>query len=142
MSPQPRQDFDPAEPAPWEEADQRALELLSVTRWEPIDLGPVLRGEAVTPAPAVFERSDGVRLLYPGRINALIGETESCKTWVAQAVVAQELKAGHHVIYADFEDGPESAVERLRALGVKPDEIAENLTYLNPGGRFDELLRP
>jgi len=114
---------------------------VSVSRWEPVDLAAVLRGEQVTLAPTVFERSDGIRLLYPGRINALIGETESGKTWVAMNIVAQELNAGHHVIYADFEDGPESAVERLRALGVSVEAIADHLTYLNPGGRFDELAQ-
>lgn len=135
MTPIPRPDFDPEELAPGE------IHPVSISRWEPIDLDPVLRGEAITPAPTVFERSDGIRLLYPGRINALIGETEACKTWVAMAVVAQELMVGHHVIYADFEDGPESAVERLRALGVGTDAIAVGLTYLNPGGRFDELAQ-
>ncbi len=134
--PEPREGFDVAELAPWE-----VPAALPVSRWEPVDLGPVLRGESVTPAPTVFQRSDGIRLLYPGRLNALIGETESCKTWVAMAVVAQELNAGHHVIYADFEDGPELAVERLRELGVAEDDIADHLTYLNPGGRFDELAQ-
>ena len=112
---------------------------ISVSRWEPVNLNPVLRGEQVTPPPTVFERSDGIRLLYPGRLNSLLGETESCKSWVAQAIVAQELAADHHVIYADFEDGPESTVERLRALGVPAERIAARLTYLNPGGKFDEL---
>jgi AAA domain-containing protein len=110
-----------------------------VSRWQPIDLEPVLRGETVTPAPSILERRDGVFFFYAGRISALIGETESGKTWVAMAAIAQELAAGRHVIYADYEDGPESAVERLRALGVSAEDVAGHLTYLNPGGRFDEL---
>ena len=40
-----------------------------------------------------------------------------------------------------IEDGPETAVERLRALGVPADRIAAKFTYLNPGGRFDELAQ-
>ena len=121
----------------WVDRDER----IGVSRWEPIDLGPVLRGEVVTSPPTVFERADGIRLLYPGRINAFIGETETCKTWMALAAVAQELQAEHHVIYVDFEDCAESAVERLRALGVTPDRIGRLFTYLNPGGRFDELAQ-
>jgi hypothetical protein len=139
VSPQSHPDFDVDEVPPWEA--EQIMPAPSVSRWEPIDLAAVLRGEQVTPAPSVFERSDGIRLLYPGRINALIGETESGKTWVAMAIVAQELNAGRHVIYADFEDGPESAVERLRSLGVGVEAIADHLTYLNPGGRFDELAQ-
>jgi hypothetical protein len=126
-------DFDPAELAPYES--------ISITRWEPIDLGPVLRGEAVTPAPSVLEIAPLVFLFYAARISALIGETEACKTWIILVAIAQELLAGHHVIYADFEDGPESAVERLRALGVSAEAIASHLTYLNPGGRFDDLAQ-
>jgi hypothetical protein len=138
LSPEPHPDFDPDELAPYEMAEGRGV---TVSRWEPIDLEPVLRGEIVIPPPAVFERTDGVLLLYPGRINAFIGETETCKTWIVLAGVAQQLQAGHHVIYADYEDGPESAVERLRALGVAADLIGAHFTYLNPGGRFDELAQ-
>jgi hypothetical protein len=124
------------------EADEfRHTVLISVSRWEPIDLGPVLRGGQVTQPPTVFERVDGVRLLYARRLNLFMGETESMKTWLAQVAVAQELQADHHVIYVDYEDGPETIVERLRALGVSAEEIERNLTYLNPGGRFDELAQ-
>lgn len=123
----------------WEPPEERVT--VSVSQWEPIDLTPVLRGEMVTPAPTVFERVDGVCLFYPGRINGVFGETEACKSMILQAVTAQELRAGHHVIYADFEDGPESTVERLRALGVSVEQIASRLTYLNPSGRFDELAQ-
>jgi len=56
--------FDPDELAPWEQADGRGT--VAVSRWEPIPLDRVLNGEAVTPTPAVFERADGIRLLYPG----------------------------------------------------------------------------
>jgi hypothetical protein len=139
VTPLPRPGFDLDEAPPWDLPED--LPGISVSRWEPIDLEPVLRGEQVTPPPTVFERCDGIRLLYPGRLNSLMGETESCKSWIAQAVVAQELVADHHVIYADFEDGPESTVERLRALGVTSDQISAGLTYLNPGGRFDQLAQ-
>ena len=123
----------------WEPPEEHVA--VSVSQWEPIDLDPVLRGEQVTPPPSVFERVDGIRLLYPARINAFFGETEACKTMIAEAVVAQELRRGHHVVYADFEDSPESMVERLRALGVSAEQIGAWLTYLNPGGRFDELAQ-
>ncbi len=136
MSPQPHTDFDPDERAPWEGRDVIPV---SISRWEPVDLGPVLRGECVTPAPTVLEVAPLVFLFYAARISALIGETESCKTWLILVAIAQELNAGHHVILADFEDRPETAVERLRALGVATEAIATHLTYLNPGGRFDEL---
>jgi hypothetical protein len=131
--PEPREGFDVAEGAPWEGAE------VQVSRWEPVDLGAVLRGEVVTPLPAAFERTDGIRLLYPGRIHAFFGEPEACKSWIAQAVTAEQLKTERHVIYADFEDGPETMVERQRAMGVSDELIGQFLTYLNPAGRFDDL---
>lgn len=130
------QDVEPArEDPPWLRPDRE----IRVSSWEPVDLSRVVAGEQVTPPPAAFERVDGVRLLYPGCLNAFIGEPESGKSWVAHEVCAQELKAGHHVVYLDYEDGPETAVERLRALGVSGAEIVEHFTYINPTGRFNEL---
>ena len=128
-----RRDSEPA----WEPREERSL--IAITQWEPTDLGPVVRGEQVTAPPSVLMREDGVFLLYPGRVNMFMGETESLKTWMALVAVVQELAAGHHVIYLDFEDGPESVVERLRALGATVDQIVAHLTYINPSGRFDEL---
>lgn len=129
-----------AEP-PWVPAEERAAAAPTVSSWEAIDLTPVLNGERVTPAPAVFARCDDVKLLYPGRLNLFIGETESCKSWGAALAVAQELALGHHVVYVDFEDTPESAVERLRSLGSAPDQIASFLTYIQPDGAFDDLAK-
>jgi hypothetical protein len=127
----------PGSEPPWEPRDD--LERILISRWEPIDLAPVLRGERITPVPTVLRRDDDVGLFYPGRINALVGETESLKSWIALTAASQELRAGRHVLVADYEDSPETTVERLRALGVSPDEIGEKLTYLNPGGGIDDL---
>lgn len=171
MTPAPRDGFDEDELAPWDHPGPRMMSTradeivkqtpalaaavdtdpawvpdeerftVTVTEWEPVDLAPVLRGECVTPKPTVLERIDGIRFLYPGRLNLAMGETESGKTWWALMATKQELAAGHHVIYCDFEDGPESVVERLRALGATVEQISTHLTYVNPAGHFDELAK-
>jgi hypothetical protein len=115
--------------------------------WDPVDLAPVLAGQRVTPPPTVLERSDGVRLFYPGRLNLELGETESLKTWLALLAAAQELTAGNHVVFLDYEDVAETAVERLLALGVAPADILARFSYFeSPPPRVDELaeelLRP
>jgi hypothetical protein len=95
------------------------------TTWEPIDLGPWLRGDIAPPQPPSVgaRRSDGIQLIYPGREHALVGETESGKTWLALACVAAELIDSHRVVYVHYEEGsPESTIERLRLLGV-PDDL-------------------
>jgi len=117
--------------------------------WEPIDLGPWLRGEITQPQPSIgIHRSDGIQLIYPGREHAFVGETESGKTWLALGCVAAELCAGHHVVYIHYEEGdPGSTIERLTLLGVDPALITSRLRFIAPTrpiqtGWIDALLDP
>ena len=105
-----------------------------VTTWEPIDLGPYLAGTIVTPTPTLgMVRSDGVRFIYPGREHAVLGETESGKTWFALGCVVAELMAGHRVLYLHYEEAdPGSTIERLQLLGVNKILIAALLTFVAP----------
>ena len=92
--------------------------------WEPIDLGPYLRGEIEPPKPPSIgiHRSDGIQIIYPGREHSFVGDTESGKTLLALGCTAAELTAGHRVVYIHYEEaGPESTIERLRLLGVTDD---------------------
>jgi hypothetical protein len=104
------------------------------TTWEPLDLGPYLRGEITQPRPEVgIERSDGLRLIYPGREHAILGETESGKTWLALGCVAAELLAGYRVLYIHYEEpDATSTIERLRLLGVSDTVIDARLTFVAP----------
>ena len=97
--------------------------------WYPRPLD--LTGEIEEPAPEFLARNDGHRLFYKGKINALLGESESGKTWVALHAVSQALQVALKVIYIDFEDSGKGILSRLRALGVE-DEKFVNLTYANP----------
>jgi hypothetical protein len=102
------------------------------TSWWPRELGPVIRGEVdPEPPPAFLERSDTRALFYAGKVNGLIGESESGKTWVALIAVAQTLKNGKAVLYLDFEDTAKGIVGRLRSLGVDDNEL-ELLRYISP----------
>jgi hypothetical protein len=109
-------------------------ELLS--DWRPVDLKAVLDGTDTADPPNVLRRADGVALLYPGRINALQGETESAKSWAAQIAAVQEMINGRHVIYVDFEDSPAGVVERMISMGMPPDLILEHLHYIIPETGF------
>ena len=119
------------------------------TTWEPIDLGPYLRGEVTVPQPSLgMARSDGQRMIYPGCEHAVLGETESGKTWFALGCVAAELTAGHRVVYIHYEEpDPASTIERLGLLGVGPDAITGQLAFIAPqfplmAGWLDPLLDP
>ena len=107
--------------------------------WTPVDLAPVLDGRCVTKPPSVLERIDGVRLFYPGRLNLLMGEPESGKTWIAMHAVAQQLAAGKHVVYLDYEDVVDGAVERLKAIGAESDAMLAHLSYIDSPLLIDAL---
>lgn len=102
--------------------------------WEPMDLGPYLTGTFTPPATTLgICRSDGLRLIYPGREHVILGETESGKTWLALGCVAAELTKGNHVVYIHYEEGdPVSTIERLRLLGVSPNVLTTRLRFVSP----------
>ncbi|MFG3709491.1 DnaB-like helicase N-terminal domain-containing protein [Micromonospora sp. NPDC047730] len=102
--------------------------------WQPLDLGPYLRGEVVRPEPTIgVARRDGLRFIYPGKEHSVIGEMEAGKSWFALACVAAELDQGHHVVYVHFEEAdPSDTVERLQALGVPDPAIAERFRFVAP----------
>lgn len=100
--------------------------------WQPLDLSAVLSGTWTPPEPSVGRRSDGVGLLYPGKVHTGSGETESLKTWLALSVAVDELVAGNDVVYVDFEDDEGGIVGRLLALQVSAKVISERFHYLRP----------
>lgn len=119
------------------------------TTWEPVDLAGWLSGQNKCPEASVgVIRSDGQRVIYPGREHAVVGETEAGKSWFALACVAAELIAGHRVLYIHYEEGdPGSTVERLLLIGVPSQVILDRLTFVAPAkparnGWLAELLDP
>jgi hypothetical protein len=102
--------------------------------WEPIDLGPHLRGEVTQAVPSLgIHRSDGLQLLYPGKEHSVIGEMESGKTWFAAACVAAELEMANHVVYVHFEEpDPGDLIGRLHALGISDTAILKLLRFVAP----------
>ena len=108
------------------------------TSWAPRDLGPLLDGEDVEEPPTLLPRSDGVCLLYPGKVHDFSGEPESGKGWLALHAAAECLSAGGSVLYADFEDSAATLVSRLLALGVEPDAIRARCRYIRPDEPLSE----
>jgi hypothetical protein len=102
--------------------------------WAPVDLGPMLRGEAPAVVGTMFGRTDGVCTIYPGRHHAFIGESESGKSWAALEVCRRAIAAGEHVLYFDFEDRAETAITRLRLLGATDGAILRFFHYVRPDG--------
>jgi hypothetical protein len=117
-------------------ADRLAEEELgSVDRssWAPVDLAAVLANQdGLESPPAILARNDGEFLLYRGKVHWFAGEPETAKGWLAAAATSEEIRAGEHVLWADFEDEASTLVSRLGVLGHPPEEIVERFHYLRP----------
>ena len=100
--------------------------------WLPVDLGPVLSGQWKPAKPTVGRRSDNVGIFYPGKLHTISSESEAGKTWLALVAVFEELRAGNHVCYIDFEDDEGGVVGRLLALQADPEWIRERFHYIRP----------
>lgn len=124
----------PAAPQPAAAATEpaAAVPVEEHTSWWPRDLAAVLSGDNAEAPPEILGRTDKHCLFYAGKVNGLLGESESGKTWVALLGVAQALDAGRHVLYLDFEDAAAGITARLRALGVRDEAMVELLTYVDP----------
>jgi hypothetical protein len=100
------------------------------TSWWPRPLRQRAADAVEEPAPTHLIRDDGQPLLYSGKVNGLIGESESGKSWVALLAVTQAAAAGQHVLILDFEDSPASIDRRLTALGLT--DHTDLIDYANP----------
>ena len=91
------------------------------TSWWPQPIGERAAEMAEAQAPTHLRRDDGNALLYAGKVNGIIGESESGKSWIALLAITQALEQGQRVLILDFEDSPASVHRRLVNLGVTPD---------------------
>jgi hypothetical protein len=106
-------------------------DIIERTSWWPRDLAGVMAGDDPEPEPEFLQRLDEVALFYRGKVNGLIGESESGKTWVALLAVLQALRAGQRVLYLDFEDTAPGIIARLRSMGASDPDLSA-LRYISP----------
>lgn len=92
------------------------------------------------PEPSILRRADGNCIFYAGKINALFGESESGKTWIALEAVRQELDKGNTVFYLDFEDSVRGIYNRLNTLGADLKHF-KTFLYSNPSEPLTEGAR-
>lgn len=112
---------EPSEPVPVEH-----------TSWAPADIEAALLGQHIEGPPTMLARADGLCLLYPGRINGIIGPSESGKSWLALEAVRQALLAGRRVLYLDFEDTVPGIIGRLLTLGLGAEILRGQFVYVGP----------
>jgi hypothetical protein len=107
--------------------------------WDALaDWAGTMTGELTAVAPHHLARTDGMAVWYAGKINGLLGPSESGKSWVALLAVYQAVRRRERVIILDFEDDQYGTAERLLSIGLTPAEAIEFVTYVRP----DEPLTP
>jgi hypothetical protein len=104
-------------------------EYLTTSSWIPDFINPDNIFDE--PEPSILRRADGNCIFYAGKINALFGESESGKTWIALEAVRQELEKGNPVFYLDFEDSVRGIYNRLKTLGADLSHF-KTFLYSNP----------
>lgn len=100
--------------------------------WAPIDLSAILAGTYTPPTPTLFERADGVCLLYPALVHSFHGESESGKSLLAQIQCVLLIMAGCDVLFLDFESDEVSVVGRLLDFGASAEAILAHFHYVRP----------
>ncbi|MEU9821621.1 AAA family ATPase [Pseudonocardia alni] len=71
-------------------------------------------------------------LFYAGEVNTIAGPSGTGKSWIAAAVVAEQLTAGKPCLYVDHESTAGVIAHRLQLLGVPRESILRHLTYVAP----------
>lgn len=117
---------------PTTEAQEDEQEPRGRTTWWPEPITQRAAQAADEPDPTHLVRDDGRPLLYSGKVNALIGESESGKSWIALLALVQAVGAGQRVLFLDFEDSAGSVQRRLTALGVALEDQERLVDYADP----------
>lgn len=119
---------------------QTALQVdqAATSSWEQVNLARILAGEQPDQPPTILPRTDGICLLYPGKVHVINSEPETGKSWLALHACITEMRHTRHVLYVDFEDSAGEIVNRLLHLGAHPEHILDLFHYVRP----DDQLNP
>lgn len=98
--------------------------------------------QPIMPTIGQFSGQDPLGVFYAGCINSIVGPSEIGKSWFAQYVAFQEMRAGHNVVYVDYEDDARSVYRRLKSMGMTTEELSGPLfKYHNPNGPLIDAER-
>lgn len=100
--------------------------------WLPENIRDILDGTRKSTKPTLMDRSDGVHLLYPGKVHSLHGESESAKSLIAQAECVRVINDGGRVLFLDFESDAVSVITRLTTMGASNEAILKWFKYVRP----------
>ena len=93
-----------------------------------LDVTKALAGELKPVEPdAGSTRTDGLYLLYSGKVNGLVGDPESGKTLIALAMIVDTLRRGGNAAILDLDhNGIVEILTRLVGFGADKDVLADH----------------
>ncbi len=93
-----------------------------------LDVAKALRGELKPVVPDTGSaRSDGLHLLYSGKVNGLVGDPESGKTLIGLAMIVDTLNRGGSAAILDLDhNGIIETLTRLISFGADPAILSEH----------------
>jgi hypothetical protein len=103
---------------------------------EVADVAALLETDLVPEEADFLTRSDGLSLIYAGKMHFFQGEPSSGKSWLALLAALEILGKGGSVVYLDYEDSSRGILGRLLALGADPSAVRERFAYVQPIGPF------
>jgi len=92
------------------------------------------------PPPDILHRSDGVALLYRGKLNFAFGPPESGKSWFAQLACVEVFNGGGSFLYIDAENGPRDVADHFKLLGADTSRMTMDegrAMYIAPHSGWD-----
>ena len=113
----------------------------SYSALEVADTATLLEGDLEAPDADFLSRSDGLNLIYAGKMHVFQAEPSTGKTWLALAAADEVLTLGGAVVYLDWEDSSRGVLGRLLALGADPAAVAARFQYVQPVGPFGQAER-
>jgi hypothetical protein len=114
---------------------------MTAMQWPVADLSLYWESEIPRPHPEVGQRADGLHLFYKKAVNALFGDSNSAKSYIALLFAKQEMERGNRVVYIDLESSGHSVVARLKAYGVDPAMGKDRFIYIKPVGPYRDAER-
>jgi hypothetical protein len=96
-----------------------------------VDVAGLLSGALTVPEPDSGSlRTDGLPLLYSGKVNALYGDPEAGKTLIAMCMAADVLARGGSAMFIDVDhNGAQIILTRMLSLGVSKEVLSDRTRF-------------
>lgn len=94
-----------------------------------VNVAAIIEGGVTAPEPDILPLTEDSHLFYSGEFNLIFGDTESGKTWLCLAAVAEALKNGSAAVIDLDHNGAASLVKRLQDLGVEDPVLVDQQRF-------------